>query len=187
MNVKPHTDNTFKTPDLSGKTWSTRIMTQIIASPAELFELARSRKSAVVIVLPHAYEAVQSLRKMGSQYQFLKSAPSIAGKIAILSMEGGAETAEDLKLFATLSPACGMKDGRVVNTTGHALPFEDEELEAGAPDLPVDEELGGYTLQRAGNEWYYYETADTVEQDAVLAYLHGLAMLAAVIKKEVAE
>lgn len=162
-------------------------MTQIIASPAELFELARSRKSAVAIVLPHAYEAVQSLRKMGSQYQFLKSAPSIAGKIALLSLEGGAETAEDLEIFASLSPACGMKDGRVVNTTGHVLPFEDEEQEAGNPDLPIDEELNGYTLQRAGNEWYYYETVDTIEQDAVLAYLHGVAMLAATVKKEVSE
>lgn len=160
-------------------------MTQIIASPAELFELARSRKSAVAIVLPHAYEAVQSLRKMGSQYQFLKAAPSIAGKLALLSLEGGMETDKDLGLFATLSPICGMKDGRIVNTTGHVLSFEDEELEAGAPDLPIDEELDGYRLQRAGNEWYYYETVDTVEQNAVLAYLHGLAMLAASIKKEV--
>lgn len=162
-------------------------MTQIIASPAELFELARSRKSAVAIVLPHAYEAVQSLRKMGSQYQFLKAAPSIAGKIALLSLEGGMETDEDLELFANLAPVCGMKDGRVVNTTGHVLPFEDEELDATAPDLPINEELDGYSLQRAGNEWYYYETVDTIEQDAVLAYLHGLAMLAAVIKKEVSK
>ena len=162
-------------------------MAHIIASPAELFELARSRKSAVVIVLPHAYEAVQSLRKMGSQYQFLKSAPSIAGKIALLSLEGGMETDEDLELFDTLSPACGMKDGRVVNTTGHILPFEDAELEAGTPDMPVDEELDNYTMQRAGNEWYYYETADTIEQDAVLAYLHGLAALAAVVKSEVSK
>lgn len=162
-------------------------MTQIIASPAELFELARSRKSAVVIVLPHAYEAVQSLRKMGSQYQFLKAAPSIAGKIALLSLEGGMETDEDLELFTILSPACGMKDGRVVNTTGHVLPFEDGELEADAPDLPIDEELDGYILQRAGNEWYYYESVDTVKQEAVLAYIHGLAMLAATVKKEVSE
>lgn len=162
-------------------------MAKIIASPAELFELARSRKSVVVIVLPHAYEAVQSLRKMGSQYQFLKAAPSIAGKIALLSLEGGMETDEDLELFATLSPACGMKDGRVVNTTGHVLPFEDEELDAGAPELPIDEQLDGYSLQRSGNEWYYYETTDTVEQDAVLAYLHGLAMLASILKTEVSK
>lgn len=162
-------------------------MTQIIASPADLFELARSRKSTVVIVLPHAYEAVQSLRKMGSQYQFLKAAPSVAGKIALLSLEGGMETDEDLELFATLSPACGMKDGRVVNTTGHVLPFEDGELEVGVPDMPIDEELEGYTLQRAGNEWYYYETVDTIEQNAVLAYLHGLAMLAATVKSEVSK
>lgn len=162
-------------------------MTQIIASPADLFELARSRKSAVVITLPHAYEAVQSLRKMGSQYQFLKSAPSIAGKISLLSLEGGMETDEDLELFSTLSPVCGIKDGRIVNTTGHTLPFDDEELDATAPGLPINEELDGYSLQRAGNEWYYYETVDTTEQDAVLAYLHGLAMLAAVIKKEVSE
>lgn len=163
-------------------------MTKIIASPAELFELARSRKSAVVIVLPHAYEAVQSLRKMGSQYQFLKAAPSIAGKIALLSLEGGMETDEDLELFAALSPACGMKDGRIVNTTGHVLPFRDAELVFGAPDLPIDEELdGGYVLQRAGNEWYYYEAVDTVEQNAVLTYLYGLAMLAATIKNEVSE
>lgn len=161
-------------------------MTQIIASPAELFELARSHKSVVAIVLPHAYEAVQSLRKIGSQYQFLKAAPSIAGKIALLSLEGGVETDEDLEMFASLSPACGMKDGRVVNATGHVLPFEDKELEAGGPGMPIDEELDGYSLQRAGDEWYYYETADTVEQDAVLAYLHGLAVLAATVKKEVA-
>lgn len=162
-------------------------MTQIIASPAELFELARSRKQAVAIVLPHAYEAVQSLRKMGVQYQFLKAAPSIAGKIALLSLEGGAETNEDLEMFVSLSPVCGMKDGRIVNTTGHVLPFEDGELEANAPDLPIDEELDGYTLQRAGNEWYYYETVNTIKQDAVLAYLHGLAMLAAAFKQEVSE
>lgn len=162
-------------------------MTRIIASPAELFELARSRKSTVAIVLPHAYEAVQSLRKMGSQYQFLKAAPSIAGKIALLSLEGGMESDEDLELFATLSPVCGMKDGRIVNTTGHVLPFDDAELAAGAPDLPIDEELDGYSLQRAGNEWYYYEVVDTIDQNAVLAYLHGLAMLAATVKKEVSE
>lgn len=162
-------------------------MTQIIASPAELFELARSRKSAVVIVLPHAYEAVQSLRKMGSQYQFLKAAPSIAGKIALLSLEGGMETDEDLDLFASLSPACGMKDGRVVNTTGHVLPFEDEEPEAGAPDMPIDEEFDGYTMQRAGNEWYYYERIASPVKNAVLRYLHGLATLAAVVKSEVSE
>lgn len=162
-------------------------MTRIIASPAELFELARSRKSVVAIVLPHAYEAVQSLRKMGSQYQFLKAAPSIAGKIALLSLEGGMETDDDLELFAALSPACGMKDGRIVNTTGHILPFDDAELDADAPDLPVDEELDGYTLQRAGDEWYYYKTVDTIEQDAVLAYLHGLAMLAATVKQEVSQ
>lgn len=162
-------------------------MSQIIASPAELFELARSRKSTVVIALPHAYEAVQSLRKMGTQYQFLKAVPSIAGKLAMLSLEGGMETDEDLELFASLSPVCGMKDGRVVNATGRPLPFEDKELSSEAPDMPIDEDFGDYILQRAGNEWYYYETVDTIEQAAVLAYLHGLATLAAAVKSEVSK
>ena len=162
-------------------------MTQIIASPADLFELARSRKSAVVIVLPHAYEAVQSLRKAGSKYQFLKAAPSIAGKIALLSLEGGMETDEDLELFANLAPACGMKDGRVVNTTGHVLPFDDEELEKRPPSTPIERYRGNYRLQRANNEWYYYLETDTIEQKACLAYIHGLAILAAVVKNEVSE
>ena len=160
-------------------------MTQIIASPAELFELGRSRKSAVVIVLPHAYEAVQSLRKMGSQYQFLKAAPSIAGKIALLSLEGGMETDKDLELFATLSPACGMKDGRVVNTTGHVLPFNDDEQDLEAPEMPVTEDVDDYIMHRAGNEWYYYQFTDSVIQSAVLRYIYGLATLAAVVAMEV--
>ena len=162
-------------------------MAQIVASPTELFSIARSREPAVLVVLPHAYEACQSLRRLGSQYQFIKAAPSIAGKLALLSLEGGKETDADLELFATLSPVCGMKDGREVNTTGHVLPFDDTELMVSAPDMPIDDELEGYSLQRAGDEWYYYETADTVEQDAVLTYLHGLATLAATVKAEVSE
>ena len=162
-------------------------MTQIVASPTELFAIARSREPAVLVVLPHAYEACQSLRRLGTQYQFIKAAPSIAGKLALLSLEGGKETDADLELFATLSPVCGMKDGREVNTTGHVLPFDDVELMVSAPDMPIDDELEGYSLQRAGDEWYYYETADTVEQDAVLTYLHGLATLAAAVKAEVSE
>nr|DAV49011.1 MAG TPA: hypothetical protein [Caudoviricetes sp.] len=162
-------------------------MTKIIASPAELFELARSRKSAVAIVLPHAYEAVQSLRKMGCQYQFLKAAPSIAGKIALLSLEGGMETDEDLDLFASLAPVCGMKDGRIVNTTGHTLPFNDDEQDLEAPDMPVTEDVDDYVMQRADNEWYYYEFKDSVAQSAVLRYIYGLAVLAAVVKKEVSK
>lgn len=162
-------------------------MTQIVASPTELFAIARSREPAVLVVLPHAYEACQSLRRLGSRYQFIKAAPSIAGKLALLSLEGGKETDADLELFATLSPVCGMKDGREVNTTGHVLSFDDTELMVSAPDMPIDDELEGYSLQRAGDEWYYYETADTVEQDAVLTYLHGLATLAATVKAEVSE
>lgn len=162
-------------------------MTQIVASPTELFSLARTREPMVLVVLPHAYEACQSLRRLGSRYQFVRAAPSIAGKLALLSLEGGKETDADLELFATLSPVCGMKDGREVNTTGHVLPFDDAELMVSAPDMPIDDELEGYSLQRAGDEWYYYETADTVEQDAVLTYLHGLATLAATVKNEVSE
>lgn len=160
-------------------------MTQIVASPTELFSIARSRVPAVLVVLPHAYEACQSLRRLGAQYQFIKAAPSIAGKLALLSLEGGKETAADLELFATLSPVCGMKDGREVNTTGRVLPFDDTELMVSAPDMPIADELEGYSLQRAGDEWYYYETADTAEQDAVLTYLHGLATLATTVRKEV--
>lgn len=162
-------------------------MTQIVASPTELFSIARKREPAVLVVLPHAYEACQSLRRLGAQYQFVKAAPSIAGKLALLSLEGGKETDADLELFATLSPVCGMKDGREVNTTGHVLPFDDTEPMVSAPDMPIDDELEGYSLQRAGDEWYYYETSDTVEQDAVLTYLHGLATLAATVKAEVSE
>lgn len=162
-------------------------MAKIIATPAELFALARTEGGAVAIVLPHAYEAVKSLRKLGVRYQFVKAAPSIAGKLAVVSLEGGAVTEEILELFATLSPACGMKDGRVVNTTGHVLAIEDEELETDAPDLPIDEEVGGYILQRADNEWYYYQNAGTIEQNAVLAYLRGLAALAAQLKQELSK
>ena len=162
-------------------------MTKIIASPAELFELVHSRKSAVAIVLPHAYEAVQSLRKKGSQYQFLKAAPSIAGKIALLSLEGGMETQEDLELFATLSPACGMKDGRVVNTTGVVLPFDDIELSSDTPEAPASYGIDGYIVQRVNNEWYYYEFKDSIVQSAVLRYIYGLAVLAAAVKEEVSK
>lgn len=162
-------------------------MTQIVATPAELFAVARSRQPAILIVLPHAYEACQSLRRMGSRYQFVRAAPSIAGKLALLSLEGGEASGADLELFASLSPVCGMKDGREVNTTGHVLPFDDRELMVSAPNLPIDEQVGAYTLQRAGDEWYYYETDDTVEQDAVLAYLFDLATLAATVKAEVSE
>lgn len=152
-------------------------MTQIIAFPADLFDLARSRKSAAVIVLPHAYEAVQSLRKMGSQYQFIKAAPSIAGKLALLSLEGGMETDEDLELFSLLSPACGVKNGRIVNTTNHALPFADKQLQLSVPITPVSKRVSGYIMQRAGNEWYYYEDVGSIEQRAILGYIHGLAVL----------
>jgi hypothetical protein len=162
-------------------------MTQIVATPAELFAAARSRQPAILIVLPHAYEACQSLRRLGSRYQFVRAAPSIAGKLALLSLEGAEASDGDLELFASLSPACGMKDGREVNTTGHVLPFDDVELMAAAPDMPIDERVGDYALQRAGDEWYYYETTTYVEQQVVLDYLFGLATLAATVKNEVSE
>lgn len=162
-------------------------MAKIIASPADLIQVARSRKAETLILLPHAYETAHSLRRLGSQAYIVASAPSIAGKIGILSLEGAMETEDDLKVFRSLSPVCGMKYERIVNTTGHALPFDDTELMVSAPDMPIDVELEGYRLQRAGDEWYYYETTDTVEQDAVLTYLHGLATLAATVKAEVSE
>nr|DAR60774.1 MAG TPA: hypothetical protein [Caudoviricetes sp.] len=162
-------------------------MAQIIASPANLFELARQRKPAVVIALPHAYEAVQSLRKIGGRYQFLKSAPSIAGKIALLSLEGGVETAEDLELFATLSPVCGMKDGRIINTTGHTLPFNDDEEDAEAPKTPASYDVDDYIVQRVDNEWYYYEYADSAIQSAVIRYIHNLVTLNATLQSELSK
>lgn len=162
-------------------------MTQIIASPAELFELARNREPVAAIVLPHAYEAVKSIRKLGVEYQFLKAAPSIAGKLAIVSLKGGVATEEDFSLFARLAPVCGMKDGRVVNTTGHVLPFVDDEVNEPAPSEPLDTEFDGYTLQRAGSEWYYYVNDGSVEQGAVLTYIHGLAVLASKFKEDVSK
>lgn len=158
-------------------------MTKIIASPTELFVVARSRKPAVVIVLPHAYEAVRHLGNFGIPYRFIKAAPSIAGKLAIVSLGDGTVTEEDLKTFASLSPACGMKDGRIVNTTGHVLPFIDDEINEPAPSEPIDTDFDGYTLQRADNEWYYYVNDGSPEQNAALTYIHGLAMLAADIKR----
>nr|DAO91476.1 MAG TPA: hypothetical protein [Caudoviricetes sp.] len=159
-------------------------MTQIIASPADLFAIARSHKPTILIVLPHAYEAVKSIRKTGAQYQFIKAAPSIAGKIALLSLEGAVETDEDLELFETLSPACGMKDGRIVNTTDHTLPFDDIELISDEPDVPASYSTDGYIVQRVDNEWYYYENVGTAEQELVLSYIHSLATLAATLKSE---
>lgn len=162
-------------------------MAKIIASPAELFAVARSRKPAVVIVLPHAYEAVRHLGNFGIPYQFIKAAPSIAGKLAIVTLSGGTVTEEDLKTFASLSPACGMKDGRVVNTTGHVLPFADDEVNEPVNSEPLDTEFDGYTLQRVGNEWYYYVNDGSIEQGAVLAYIHGLAALATKFKEDVSK
>ena len=158
-------------------------MVKIIASPTELFAVARSRKPAVVIVLPHAYESVRHLGNFGAQYHFIKAAPSIAGKLAIVSLAGATVTEDDLKTFASLSPACGMKDGRIVNTTGHVLPFEDNEINEPAPTDPVDAVIGNYILQRTDNEWYYYVDDGSVEQGAVLTYIHGLAAMAANIKR----
>jgi hypothetical protein len=162
-------------------------MTQIIATPAELFELARKRKPCVAIVLPHAYEAVKSLRKLGVEYQFLKAAPSIAGKLAIVSLNGDIATEEDFALFSSLSPACGMKDGRIVNTTGHVLPFADDEVNEPAAAEPVDTVIDGYTLQRAGNEWYYYVNDGSLEQGAVLAYIYELVALATKFKGDISK
>lgn len=152
-------------------------MAKIIASPADLIQVARSRKAESLILLPHAYETAHSLRRLGSQAYIVASAPSIAGKIGILSLEGAMETEGDLEVFRSLSPACGMKDGRIVNTTGHVLPFEDEELEKRPPSTPIERYRGNYRLQRANNEWYYYLETDTIEQQACLAYIHGLAVL----------
>ena len=159
-------------------------MTRIIASSADLFALARSRKPEVVVVLPHAYEAVQSLRRMGSRYRFVKTAPSIAGKIALLSLGGAMETEDDLKLFTTLSPVCGMKDGHIVNVTGHALPFDDGEEDLEAPENPVSDDVDDYGMQRIGNEWYYYEFANSKIQSSVLRYIHGLATMSANLGQE---
>lgn len=152
-------------------------MTKIIASPADLIQVARSRKAETLILLPHAYETAHSLRRLGSQAYIVASAPSIAGKIGILSLEGAMETEDDLEVFRSLSPVCGMKDGRIVNATGHVLPFEDEELEKRPPSTPIERYRGNYRLQRATNEWYYYLETDTIEQQACLAYIHGLAVL----------
>lgn len=152
-------------------------MAKIIASPADLIQVARSRKSETLILMPHAYETAHSLRRLGSQAYIVASAPSIAGKIGILSLEGAMETEDDIEVFRSLSPVCGMKDGRIVNTTGHILPFEDEELEKRSPSTPIERYRGIYRLQRANNEWYYYIETDTIEQQACLAYIHGLAVL----------
>lgn len=152
-------------------------MAKIIASPADLIQVARSRKAETLILLPHAYETAHSLRRLGSQAYIVASAPSIAGKIGILSLEGAMETEDDLEVFRSLSPVCGMKDGRIVNTTGHVLPFEDEELEKRPPSTPIERYRGNYRLQRANNEWYYYLETDTIEQKACLACIHGLAVL----------
>ena len=152
-------------------------MAKIIASPADLIQAARSRKAETLILLPHAYETAHSLRRLGSQAYIVASAPSIAGKIGILSLEGAMETEDDIGVFRSLGPVCGMKDGRIVNTTGHVLPFEDEELEKRPPSTPIERYRGNYRLQRASNEWYYYLETDTIEQKACLAYIHGLAVL----------
>lgn len=152
-------------------------MAKIIASPADLIQVARSRKAETIILMPHAYETAHSLRRLGSQAYIVASAPSIAGKIGILSLEGAMETEDDLEVFRSLSPVCGMKDGRIVNTTGHVLPFEDEELEKRPPSTPIERYRGNYRLQRANNEWYYYLETDTIDQRACLAYIHGLAVL----------
>lgn len=152
-------------------------MAKIIASPADLIRVARSRRAETLILLPHAYETAHSLRRLGSQAYIVASAPSIAGKIGILSLEGAMETEDDLEVFRSLSPVCGMKDGRIVNTTGHVLPFEDEEPGNRPPSTPIERYRGNYRLQRANNEWYYYLETDTVEQQTCLAYIHGLAVL----------
>ena len=152
-------------------------MAKIVASPADLIQTARSRKAETLILLPHAYETAHSLRRLGSQAYIVASAPSIAGKIGILSLEGAMETEDDIEVFRSLSPVCGMKDGRIVNTTGHVLPFEDEELENRPSSTPIERYRGNYRLQRVNNEWYYYLETDTIEQKACLAYIHGLAVL----------
>ena len=162
-------------------------MTQIVATPTELFSIARSHKPAILIVLPHAYEACHTLRKIGVQYRFLRAAPSIAGKIALISIGDAIESEKDFSDFELLSPVCGMKDGRIVNTTGHVLPFEDEEPNRSTPTIPVDEKVGDYILQRVDNEWYYYMSVGTLEQEAVLDYIHGLALLASTLKSEISE
>lgn len=152
-------------------------MAKIIASPADLIQVARSRKPETLILLPHAYETANSLRRMGSQAYIVASAPSIAGKIGILNLEGAMETEEDLDVFRALSPVCGMKDGRIVNTTGHVLPFEDEEAGRESPEGAVYEYVDDYALQRVKNEWYYYAPTDYYPdtQDKVLSYIHKLA------------
>lgn len=152
-------------------------MAKIISSPADLIQVARSRKAETIILLPHAYETANSLRRLGSQAYIVASAPSIAGKIGILSLEGAMETEDDIEVFRSLSPVCGRKDGRIVNATGHILPFEDEELEKLPPSTPIERYRGNYRMQRASNEWYYYLETDTIEQQACLAYIHGLAVL----------
>lgn len=152
-------------------------MAKIITSPANLIQAARSRKAETIILLPHAYETTHSLRRLGSQAHIVASAPSIAGKIGILSLEGAMETEDDIEVFRSLSPVCGMKDGRIVNTTGYVLPFEDEELEKRPPSTPIERYCGNYRLQRVNNEWYYYLETNTIEQKACLAYIHGLAVL----------
>lgn len=162
-------------------------MAKIIASPADLIQVARSRKAKTLILLPHAYETAHSLRRLGSQAYIVASAPSIAGKIGILSLEGAMETEDDIEVFHSLSPVCGMKDGRVVNTTGYVLPFEDEELEKRPPPTPIERYRDNYRLQRANNEWYYYKVVNKVVQDTALTYLRELAMLAAVVNAGVSE
>ena len=152
-------------------------MAKIVASPADLIQVARSRKAETLILLPHAYETANSLRRLGSQAYIVASAPSIAGKIGILSLEGAMKTEDDIEVFRSLSPVCGMKGGRVVNTTGHVLPFEDEELGKRPPSTPIERYRGGYRMQRANNEWYYYLETDTIEQQVCLAYIHSLAVL----------
>lgn len=152
-------------------------MAKIIASPSDLIKIARQDKKGVFILLPHAYEAARSLRRLGIESYMVASAPSIAGKIGLLSVGGATAYDEDVDTFSMLSPVCGMKDGRIVNTTGHVLPFDDAEEDREEPETPISEDVDDYILQRAGNEWYYYEYAAGETQSAFFRYVHLLATI----------
>jgi len=153
------------------------IMAKIISSPADLLHIARNRETGVYILMPHAYEAVHSLRRLGLRAFIIASAPSIAGKICLLSIDGAIETAEDIAQFKAISPLCGMKDGRVVNTTGHALTITDDEVRRRKPAKPTDRIVCGYRVQRVDDEWYYYNDTEDQDQRDCLAYIFRLATL----------
>lgn len=152
-------------------------MANIISSPADLIRIARNRETGVYILMPHAYEAAHSLGRLGMRAFIIASAPSIAGKICLLSIDGALETAEDLAQFRAISPLCGMKDGRVVNTTGHVLMCEDYELHRSKPATPIDRLVHEYRLQRVDDEWYYYHNTDDQDQGDCLTYIYDLSTL----------